>query len=357
MKTTTRKAYWPIYGLFMLLLVYACRNQEADPPTPYVFNTLRDLQLPAAKISAPPAITAIAATTTPSPLANSLSSGVAGIPSTGVVPGNVNQAVSAINTALSGAGTTSAGLVSSFTPQVVNTLTSQGTLPGGLQGTVSTIAANAVIQPYLLTFTLPTINGQDVTPTTLSVTGPGLVSPIIIPVTIKPINYSGADACYKAANDLFDSKILNLNSDRLAQIASINATYAAEKTTAESDITGCLSANVSKYSALITTARQTLNANIGDLNAARLILGDAAYQSLTALVYVQYAYQIQTYYKLQAAEINACTLVSALRIESALFARDTDRNSSNNGFNTTVKQAQELVLKLYDSCHNQGSGG
>lgn len=355
MKTTTRKAVWSIYGLCLVMLAYACRNEDAMPLKPFTFETLRNLRLPTLLAATPAPVIVTPSSLTISAQADQVRAGIASIPSSGQVPGTVSVAAGDMSGALASAGVVSTALIANFTPQVITTLTTQGTLPGSLQTTINTLVANPVLQPYLTKFTLPTVNGQTVGPMTKSITGPGAVTPIIEPVVIKPINYAGTDACFKAANDLFDQTIVNLESQRLGQVATANADYNQQKAAAESDVPGCVSGTVAKYSTLATTAKQNLDASIASLNAARQILGDTNYNVLVALTYVLYTQQLQTYYTLQTADINTCTITSDAKTAASKFARDTDINFINRGFNATIRQAQAIVLALYDSCHNQGS--
>ncbi|GAB3884713.1 hypothetical protein GCM10028825_10960 [Spirosoma agri] len=343
-----------MYGLCLVMLTYACRNEDAEPLKPFSFDALKNLHLPNAKVSAPPPVNVTPSTITESARASQLRAALASAQS-GTVDGIIPQAAGDMANALSSTGATPTGFSSSFSPAVLSALTSTGALPAGLQGTVNALIASPSLQPYLIAYTFPQVNGQFVYPTTTSVVGPGTVSVIAPPIVVFPINYTG-DACFKRANDAFDSAINNLENERKNQVATADATYSSAKSAAEGDVQGCLSGNLSKYSGLIATARQNLNATIGNLNGARLTIGDTNYNLLTALAYTIYSQQVQAYFNLQLADINTCSITSTLKVASAKFARDTDVNSINDAFNTTVKQAQVIALGLYDACHNQGSG-
>lgn len=360
MKIFTKKALSPFFGLCVAMLVYACTNQAAEPLSPFtteaLTKALKDLKLPSLRQTVAAQVTTTAATITPSATANSVYSGIASIPSQGSVPGVVSQAVTDMNTALSAAGVTATDVSGSFTPQVLNNLEAGGTLPTSLQNTVNTLTANASLQSYLPTFTLPTVNGQPVGPTTSSVTGPTPVTLRVTPIAIAPINYpDGGDACFKAANDLFDSKISSLNADLAVQLATINTIYSQDKTAAESERPGCISDKLSVYTNMLLSDKQSLATRLANLNAAQATLGTPSYNTLKAFIYVLYAYQIQLNYKLQASEINVCSIKADVRVAEVKVARDTDINAVTTTFNSTVTTAQSLVLQLYDSCHNQGS--
>lgn len=355
MKKATRIAGWLVCSLCSILVLYQCSPPQEEPLVDYLFKDLRELRMPETKlrVAAPTVITP--ATVTASPLATSVNNGIASIPSSGQVPPVVNQAISDANGAFSAAGTSAAALASAFTPDVVTTLTNSGQLPGNLQGPIAALRANSTLQPYYPTFSLPQVNGQTVTPTTISLptASPGPITPAVV---LTPVNYNGPDACFKQANDLFDNVTRDLNNSRLSQISSVTSTYATEKSSADSEVTGCAAGVQAKYAQLISTARSALNTNLANIQAARSTLGEASYTTLVALTYVQYANLIILYYDLQKAELNACVIAREVRTAEAVVVRDANISSINETFNNTIRTAQALVLQILDSCHNQGSG-
>ncbi|MBD2753296.1 hypothetical protein [Spirosoma validum] len=357
MKTFTNKFVWSFYGLCLVLLVYACRNQDAEPLAPFTFDSLKELALPSLRVSAPPPVTVTPATITQSSQASQVKSGIASIPSMGSVPPVVTQAVANMSAALAAAGVSAESLNSSFTTQVINTLNSGGTLPTPLQATINNLVANPVLQPYFVTVTYPKVNGQTIGPTTTSIVGPGTVSSIAVPISISAIQYpSNGDPCFKQANDLYDAKIFGLEGDRQNQAAQVEATYTQAKASAEADVPGCVNGKLSEYNTLVTQANQALTTSLNDLNSAQATLGPTNYNVLKAFLYTLYAQQIQLYFSLRAAEFNTCAITSTIKVASAKFARDTDINTINSNFNATIRQAQRIVLQLFDSCHNQGTG-
>lgn len=357
MKTSTQRARWAMYGLGFVILMYACRNETSEPLKPFdtaaLTKQLKDLQLPNLRATPPNAVTTTAGSITPSSRANDVYSGIASNPTTNAA---VAQAIIDMNNALSATSNTSTDINSSFTPQVLSTLATGGVLPAALQNKVDALTGNSNLQSYLPTFSYPTVNNQTVGPTTAAVTGPNPITVQVKAINIAPINYpSSGDPCFKAANDLFDEKIAGLSASLSSQIASTNQSYDQSKSAAESERPSCVSDKVSQYTNLIATAQQGLNTNISNLNSAQSALGTADYNTLKALVYVLYAYQIQLYYKVQTAEINVCAIKSTLMIAEAKVARDTDIITAITNYNATIQTAQKLVLELYDSCHNQGS--
>ena len=355
MKTITRNRIWLVGSLFLALCLHNCTPPNEDPAIEYLFKDLRNLKMPTTSLRVAAPTTVIPATVTPSSQATSVTSGIASIPSSGQVPAAVSQAIANANSAFAAVGTNATAIANAFTPEVIIALTNSAQLPANLQGAIAALRANATLQPYYPTFTLPQVNGQPVSPTTTSLPTP--TPPAITPaVVLTPVNYTGPDACFKQANDLFDQTTANLNNSRVSQVASVTATYNTEKSAADSEVTGCGTNTVSKYSQLIAAARLALTNNLNDLVDARPTLGDANYTTLVALRYVQYANLILLYSDLQKAELNSCVIAREVRIAEAVVTRDTNIGLINQTFNNTVRTAQAIVLQLLDSCHNQGSG-
>ena len=355
MKTITRNKSWLLGGLFLALCLHNCTPPNETPATEYLFTDLRNLKMPETKLRVAAPTNVTPATVTSSTLATAVSNGIASIPSSGQVPPVVSQAIADANQAFAEAGTSAGAIVGAFTPEVVIALTNTGQLPSSLQGTVAALRTNSTLRPYFPTFTLPQVNGQPISPTTLSVPvpTPGPVTPAVV---LTPVNYTGPDACFKQANDLFDQVTANVNSDRVSQVANVNNSYDQEKAAADGDVNSCAGSVPDKYRQLIAAARSGLDVSLSNLVAARPILGDANYTTLVALTYIQYSNLILLYFDLQKAELNTCVIARDVRIASAVVARNANISLINEAFNTIVRTAQGIVLQLLDSCHNQGSG-
>jgi hypothetical protein len=350
MKTTTKKAVWSFYGLCLMFMVYACRNQDATPLAPkYDMESLRNLQLPGLRVTPPAAVTVTPSTLTPSATAAQVKSDIA---ANNVTPA-VSQAATEMAAALSAAGSSASTFNAAFTPVVINTIKNGGKLPSPLQAIINSLVANPTLQKYFPAFTYPQVNGNLIGPTTTSIPGPGVVA-ILEALSVKPVNYVG-DPCFKAANDLYDNKIAGLETDRQSQVGTVDGNYNTNKSTAESDVQSCISGKLAQYTNLVNTSSANLTTDLANLVAAQGTLGATNYDLLRAFTYLLYAQNNQLYYDLQSAELNTCTITAIAKIAAAKFARDTDVAAINNGFNETIRTAQRIVLALFDSCHNQGT--
>jgi hypothetical protein len=355
MKTATRTALGLLASLGLILLLYQCKAPSEEPSLEFLFRDLRNLKMPEPNLRVATPTVVTPATVNSSTLAAAVTSGIASIPSSGQVPAVVSQAVSNANAAFAAASIAPSTIIAGFTPEAITTLTNSGQLPGSLQGVINNLRGNGTLQPYYPTSALPQVNGQTVTPTTTTLPTP--TPPAITPaVVLVPVNYSGSDACFKEANDLFDSVTQGLNTTRLSQIGSVTASYSSEKASADNEVASCATSTQDKYRQLIAAAKTALDASVASLQAAQPTLGGANYTTLLALTYVQYANLILLYNDLQKAELNTCVIARDARIAAAVVARDTNISLINEAFNNTVRTAQALVLQLLDSCHNQGSG-
>lgn len=354
-----------LYSLCSIVIVIACQHQDAGPLVPNRYGTLRDFKFPANQLSASVSVSVTASTIIVPAPTNAVYSGIATISAVAQTPAAVTKAVSDINSVLTNVGITANQVVADFTPQVVATLASAGTSPSTIQTIVSAIASNPTTQPYMPTYTRPKINGQDIGPTT-TIKLPDLITTFIEPVSVsavinntqtKPYAYVGNDVTFKETNDVFASTVKKLDDARLDQISLVNAVYTSTQKTVDTDLPSCQATNTSKYNSFIANAIQNLNTSIGYLNAGKNRIGDAAYNTLMAFLYVQYTAQVQIYFQLQAADANACKITADAKTRYITLYRDTNLNTINDTFNKSVLQAQDLLTQIYnESSENQGSG-
>lgn len=339
----------------MALLVWACTSKDAEPLVPYTFEDLKNLKMAPARVSVTASVSVTPSTVAPSAQATAVYNGIAAVVGGAAVPPAVTQAVADMNGVLGSAGYNAAAVAGGFTPAVVDGLTGTGVLPANLQTIVNTITADARFQPYLPVFSYPRINGVEITPTTASI-GQPTPTAAVDALAVELINYTGNDPCFKSANDLFNQLMTSFESSRQGQIATIEGVFNQEKSAAEGEITGCLTDTQNKYKALVSSARTALDATVNNLITIRSTLGDAQYNTLLAFAYVQFSYQVKVYYNLQMADLNTCAITKTTRLSAAQETRVINTNAVNDSFNTAVKTGQNLVLRAYDSCHNQGTG-
>jgi hypothetical protein len=344
----------------------ACQYQDVGPLVPNRYGALRDLKLPANQTSAPVSVPVIASTVTVPAQTNAVYSGIATLGATSQTPAALVKVVSDLNSVLSNMGVTANELVAGFTPQVVATLTSVGTLPNPVQAIVSAVNSNQTMRPYAATYTFPKVAGQDIGTATTTIKLPDLIGSFVTPISaslviseaqVKPYAYVGNDATFNEAVNVFMTTVKSLETSRLDQLSLVNAVYTSTQKTADTDLANCQSSNPSKYNSLVANTLQSLNGNIGFLNVNKSRLGDAAYTTLMAFLYTQYTAQIQIYYQLQAADTNACKITADAKNRYITIYRDTNLNTINDTFNKTILQAQAFLKDIHDeSPQNQGSG-
>jgi hypothetical protein len=340
-----------------IFLFANCERPQEEPFIRYKFDDLRNLKMPPVNLRVAVAPTVAPATVTPSATAAALSNDYAAVVTSGQLSANLNQASTAMETVIAGGGIRAFEYAALFNATVIRALTAQGTLPEQLQIFVNQVAANAGTRNYLPTFTYPALDGRTITETTTRQFASMQTVPITAIASTNLPYYTGSDPCFIAANDLYGSVVGGFGGSRDSQYQAVNATYLLAKATADQDVSDCVNNTGASYKALVATAKAQLDANIANLNAARVVLGDTRYFNLLVLSYVQFAHIVGIYNKLETSDLMVCSLVLDAKQAEAVFTRDTNFNLVITNFNITVAQAQNIVLRLLDSCHNQGAGG
>lgn len=350
MKNPMRTLRLTACALCLTAVLYDCKPTEVASLTPftYTFKGLDDLKLPDVKPSEPVVVTVIEATVTPSKQAAAVSDGIAAIAATGKVPETVQQAVSELNKAIPEANANA--LEAGFTEEVINTLTTKGTLPADLQSQVDKIADSPMMKAYLPTFSLPQVDGK-------AVNARSGAAPETLAVATALPNDNDKDKCKKAAKEAFDKAVAVLDATRKEQANAIEAAYKKYEANANSERSGCLSGTPAKYNGLIATAKKDLDKKLADLKASKKAMGEAMYKTLTASAYVTYSELIDVYNKMMNADTKACELASQARVTAAKAARDKDLGIVYTNYNAVLKSAEASRDKAVASCHNQGNGG
>ncbi|GAB3555210.1 hypothetical protein [Spirosoma fluminis] len=338
-------------GLMLGATLYNCKTKDVESLTPftYTFKGLDDVKLPEVKATAPAAVSVTAASVTSSTAAAAVTSGLANLTATGQVPAAVQQAAADVSKAVS--PEKAAQLAASFTPAVLNTLSTTGALPANLQAEVKAITSNPALKAYLPTFTLPTVNGKPIGGRL-----PAKPANTVVPVT--PVAYSTTDddACKAAANAAANTATQNLEATRTSQAAAINSAYTQNTAGVAAEAAPCKAGLPAKYDPMRASAQQTLNDALANLEAGRSILGEDSYSLLKAFQLAAYSDAAGMYNTLQAAETAACDATGAAKLANAQAARDADLGSITSNFNAAVARLTAARNSAVASCHNQGGG-
>lgn len=350
MRTSNPKIRLLFYGFCLATVLYNCKTKDVAGVTPftYTFKGLDNIKLPDVTPTAPAAVSVTAASVTSSTAAAAVTSGLSSLTATGTVPASVQQAAADVNKAVP--ATQAAALAAAFTPTVINSLSSGGTLPADLKAQTDAIASNPALQAYLPKFTLPTVNGKAVGGRI------GADGGIKVDATVAQAFATTDDACTNAANAAYTAAVAGLDGAKASQTATITAAYNTAVAAANAEAAPCKSGLPAKYDPLRASATQALNAGLANLEPARAILGEDTYNLLKVLYLVAYANTISGLTTLQNAESTACDSVASAKVANAAAARDRDLGTINSNYNAAVATANAARNQAVASCHNQGGG-
>jgi hypothetical protein len=339
------------YGVCLVAVLYNCKTKDVDSLTPftYTFKGIDDVKLPEVTATAPAAVSVTASSVNTTTTAAAVSAGLTTMSATGPVPAAVTKASDDVSKVVPDAK--AAEITAAFTPDVVNTLATTGTLPASLQADVNAIANNPALAAYMPTFTLPTVDGKAVGGRVGAVGS----TPVVDAVSVNFSTLDG-DACKAAAAEALAKALARLDAQKATQTDAVNARFAALQAPIQADATACKASVPATYAAYKVAAKQQLDQTLAALNSNKARLG-GAYNILVVLTYVVYARTIGVFDTLQKADLAACDTTAAAKLAKAQAARDADLSKINNGYNTASAALQAARDKAVASCHNQGNGG
>ncbi|MFD2570777.1 hypothetical protein ACFSUS_09050 [Spirosoma soli] len=352
MKTVKSRIRLLLYVSCLAGTLYNCGTKDVEPVTPftYTFKGFDNVKLPEVTPTAPAAVSVTAASVTSSTAAAAVSSGLSNLTATGQVPAAVQEAAANVSKAIP--AEKAAQLVASFTPDVLNTVSTGGKLPANLETEVKAMAANPATKGYWPTYTLPTVNGKPVGGRASAPSGAS-----VVPAT--PVAYATTDddACKAAANAAYNSAVQNLDAAKASQTAAINSNYTQLETAIKAEAAPCKAGLPAKYDPMRALAKQTLDASLANLDAGKAVLGETTYNLLKVLLLASYADGLNLFTTLQNAEAAACDATGTAKLAAAQAARDADLSKINSNYNNALSPLTRARDQAVASCHNQGNGG
>lgn len=342
MRTSTPKIRLLFYGFCLATVLYNCKTKDVAGVTPftYTFKGIDNVKLPEVKATTPAAVTVTAGSVQSSTVTSAVTSGLASL-SSGQPSAAVQQATADVAKAIPADQATQ--LAAAFTPAVVASISSGGSLPANLKSQTDALAKNPALQAYMPKYTLPTVNGKPVGGRI------GADGKTVVPVTANATTKTN-DACQDAANASYNTAVANLTAARDAQVSSVNATHQAQLAAAQQQATSCNSEKNAYYANLLSQASSQYNEANTAISGASISESDKALLKVLYLVsYVQISEQIST---VKAAEIVACN-AAATAVQNASTA-DTQAITAN--FNAAMATLNAARTQAINSCHNQGGG-
>ncbi len=352
MKTAKSNIRLLVYGFFLATAMYNCKTKDVDSLTPftYTFKAFENVTLPTVTATVPTAVSVTAATVTSSTAAVAVSSGLSGMSATGIVPASVKQAGVDMGKAIS--TTAAAQLTASFTPDVINTLVTTGVIPANLKAQLAALSSNPALKDYLLTFTLPTVDGKPVGGRVGAVVGIDIVATVATAMATLD-----DDACKAVANSAYNTAVAILKTSQTAQLNAFNTSFATIQKSINDETAACKAGLPAKYTPLRAFAQQAFNAGIGSLDLNKAKLGNDLYNLLKLLYLSSLSDANDLFTLLQNAESTSCDAVGAKKLANATVANNKDLSAVNGNYNSAIATLNAALAKAVASCHNQGNGG
>lgn len=339
-------AAW-LLALGLTVFFQACKPKEPEVIDPDV-SALERITLPTVTTTQPQAVSSTVGTVAPSTASVGTITNLVG----GTVTPAVTQAQANTQTAL--AGNSPAPIVSGFTPAVISSFVSSGTLPASLQAQMAALVSNPAFAAYLPAVTQPTVNGSAVSIAKPVVDGESLLD---VPQSFAMAAASN-DACFAKAQAALDQVRATLTAARSQQDAAVNASFAARQTAIATGATACAASVTQATTTRNTEATVALNAaltGIGNLVTAGTINAATA-DLLRVFVYGNFFATINAIRTLDTAEKNRCERVRTLELAEANRVRTVDLAAIKAAFDTAVANSGAEFQKAVEVCHNQGSG-
>lgn len=332
-----------VYGLVLMLVMYNCKKKDDAEPTTPDTESLANLD----KITMAPVVLEKAALVTStegkielSAKATALNADLASIATTGVLPASAVTASAEITAALTPAEMTA---MSSLPPSALTAIASGGALPADIKAIMAKAAASPTLSTYLPVVTYPTVGGKEVK---------GRIGGTVAPTSVESTEGTlVTDECIAAAAAAYATKKAQLDAARVTALVPVATQYAADIAPIAGALTACNTPISAKYVAERASALTLYNT--GD--ALLQTLGASAIPMRISLL-MQYLAVVQATYNSQAADIAACTAISAANTANAVAARDRNTAAVEASYATAIAAAKVAEAAVVASCHNQGSG-
>jgi len=339
-------AAW-LLALGLTVFFQACKPKEPEVIDPDV-SAIERITLPTVTPTQPQAVSSTVGVVAPSAAATGSVTNLIG----GTVTPAVTQAQANTQTAL--AGNSPAPIVSGFTPAVISSFVSSGTLPASLQAQMTALVNNPAFAAYLPTVTRPTVNGSTVSIAKPVVDGESLLD---VPQSFAMAAVAN-DPCIEKAKAAREQVLSTLTAGRNQQETAVNASFTARQTAIATGATACAASVTQATTTRNTEATVALNAaltGIGNLVTAGTINAATA-DLLRVFVYGNFFASINAIRTLDAAEKNRCERVRTLELAEANRVRTVDLAAIRSAFETASASVIAEFVKVESICHNQGSG-
>jgi hypothetical protein len=332
-------------SLMMTAMLFNCKDDDKDPtePSTDISNKLKALDLPTFTPTKA-VVTSTAGAVTPSAKTTAVSTDLAAMSTTGVVPASLKEANSVLTTALSASDLAT---LSSVSPATLDAIKAGGAIPADIKAVIAKAYANASLAAYLPKVTAPTVAGVAVKAPTTRIGGTEAVE--------KTEDVLVDDACIAAATTLYNAAKAKLDASRASQEALVASTFATATAAIPGQQTTCNTSATTAAATARTAATTVFNQYMAALTANQAALGDQ-YATAVLAGYTFYFAQLTSANELEVLDKVACASIATATTAAVNNARTADLATIKASYDAKIAEAATLRTQAAASCHNQGGG-
>ncbi|SEJ39319.1 hypothetical protein SAMN05216327_109217 [Dyadobacter sp. SG02] len=335
-----------VCALVFMLVMYRCKNKEADPLTPDqgLVDEINRIAIDNVPLEEGAPVATTDSKIESAPRFTTLTAEITSITTSGVEPADVKAQAVEVRSFFTKDELT---VLANVGGNVVETAAEGGKLPADLASIMAKAAANPALIAYLPKITFPTVAGSEIRGTR---TNAGEMP--------SSENFEGTqnkDACLAIAEAECDKVKGKLGASRNQQLAAAEEKYKNAKTGLQNSQTSCSSASTAKYAALVKDAEATA-ARINAVLTANAALLANDYLALRALVSFQLISYVTLLNELKKADLQCCVTKTTAGLTNAENAYNKNRDGIENAYSRALEKADKAKADLIRSCHNQGGG-
>jgi hypothetical protein len=285
--TKTRSITVLLCSLALMLVMYNCKKKDepfpTEPPKELV-DKINDIAITPVTVTAPAAVASTPAGVEASAEAAALGNAISDMATTGIIPESITAIGAAATAAIPAADLAA---LSSISPATLAAVKDGGELPAAAKAAMEKALQNPAIAALLPKFTYPTVAGQVVNGRIGVGEAPNVIANgNLTQEAIEAVLVD--DACIAAAESAFQSVKTKLDAARDADIAKVQAAYAANIAPYAAEVTACQAAV--DYTAQRTSIDTQVAQALANLETSKAVLTAAGlYDVFVSLINVQAA--------------------------------------------------------------------
>jgi hypothetical protein len=332
--------------LVSTLVMYKCKNKDADPLTPDqgLVEEINKIEVEKVKLEEPEAVKVTESKIEASPEVVALGKDAANMATTGVEPASLKASATEFSSFFT---KDEIAALAGVKKEVVESAAKGEKLPANLQAIMTKAAGNAAFAAYFPKVTFPTVEGKEIKGARIGKASSARISGVDAT--------QASDACLATAEAEFEKVKTKLDASHTEQLAAADAKYDSDVKLASASQISCTDNLFTKYAGLILAAETLAGQLTAILDANAAVLG-SDYLPLKAIVSLQLIAYLEELIDLEKADLKWCTEQKAAGTLSAENARDNNKESIETAYASALEILDKAKQELIKSCHNQGGG-